>query len=196
MNKSGVDDETMAALDAASDVFRSLGATVVDVTLPARIRGDAVTQGIVLSEAFAIHQDWLRNRPELYGRVTRERLMMGAFVSGAEYVQALRLRRILTAEVDAVLAGCDAILCSSTAGGAPLLKNVDEGPFRKEHPITALFNATGHPAIVLPSGVGSTGMPLSLSLAGRSFDEARLFRIAAAYERQAGWVTRRPSLPG
>jgi aspartyl-tRNA(Asn)/glutamyl-tRNA(Gln) amidotransferase subunit A len=149
---------------------------------------------VLLAEAFAIHQEWLRDRPELYGRVTRERLTMGAFVSGAEYVQAQRLRRVITAEVDAVLAGCDAILCAATTGVAPLVSDVDEGPFRREHPVTALFNATGHPAIVLPSGFGATGMPLSLSLVARSFGEAQLFRIAAAYEQATPWREARPPL--
>jgi aspartyl-tRNA(Asn)/glutamyl-tRNA(Gln) amidotransferase subunit A len=192
--ESGVDAETMAALDAACDVLRGLGATIVDVRLPSRARGDAVSQGVLLAEAFAIHQEWLRDRPHLYGRVTRERLTMGAFVSGAEYVQAQRLRRVITAEVDAVLAGCDAILCAATPGGAPLVSDVDEGPFRREHPVTALFNATGHPAIVLPSGFGATGMPLSLSLVARSFGEAQLFRIASAYEQATPWHEARPPL--
>ncbi|NMJ41462.1 amidase [Roseomonas sp. JC162] len=192
--ESGVDAETMDALDDACDRLRRLGAIVVDVVLPARLRGDAVTQGILLAEAFAIHQAWLRDRPHLYGRVTRERLTMGAFVSGAEYVQAQRLRRVLTAEVDAVLGGCDAILCASTTGVAPLLTDVDEGPFRRQHPLTALFNATGHPALVMPSGFGATGMPLSLSLVTRSFDEPLLFRIAAAYEKATQWAERWPPL--
>jgi aspartyl-tRNA(Asn)/glutamyl-tRNA(Gln) amidotransferase subunit A len=192
--ESGVDAETMAALDAACDVLRGLGATVVDVDLPTRRRTDAVTQAILLAEGFAIHADWLRERPELYGRVTRERLMMGAFVTGAEYVQAHRLRRVLTAEMDAVFARCDAVLCAGTTSGAPLLSEVDEGPFRKSHPMTSAFNATGHPAISMPCGFAATGLPLSLSFVAGSFDEAGLFRIAHAYERAAGWWEKRPPL--
>ncbi len=192
--ESGVDEETMAALDAACEVLRGLGAMVVDVTLPDRRRTDAVTQAILLAEGFAIHADWLRERPDLYGRVTRERLMMGAFVTGAEYVQAQRLRRVLTAEMDAVLARCDAVLCAGTTSAAPLLSDVDEGPFRRSHPMTSAFNATGHPAISMPCGFAATGLPLSLSFVAASFDEARLFRIAHAYERAAGWWERRPPL--
>lgn len=193
--ESGVDAETMAALDTACETLRGLGASITEVTLPARARTDAITQAIMLAEGFAIHHAWLRDRPELYGRVTRERLTMGAFVTGGEYVQAQRLRRIITAEVDAALAGCDAILCAGTTAAAPLLADVDEGPFRKSHPITAPFNATGHPAIAMPCGIGANGMPLSLSLVARSFDEAGLFRIAQAYERAAGWWEKRPTLP-
>jgi len=194
--EAGVDAEVMAAVDAAAEQWRALGATIVDVALPSKRRMDACIQTILIAEGFAIHGEWLRTRPQDYGRVTRERLMMGAFVTGSEYVQAQRLRRIITAEVDAVLAGCDAILCAGNPTAAPRLADVDEGPFRKSHPITGPFNATGHPALALPCGFGASGLPLGLQLIGRSYGEAMLFRIAQAYEQAAGWMARRPDLGG
>jgi aspartyl-tRNA(Asn)/glutamyl-tRNA(Gln) amidotransferase subunit A len=192
--EAGVDAEVMAAVDAAAEQWRALGATIVDVVLPSKQRMDACIQTILIAEGFAIHGEWLRTRPQDYGRVTRERLMMGAFVTGAEYVQAQRLRRIITAQVDAVLAGCDAILCAGNPTAAPRLVDVDEGPFRKSHPITGPFNATGHPALALPCGFSAAGLPLGLQLIGRNYGEAMLFRIAQAYEQAAGWVARRPEL--
>ncbi len=194
--EAGVDAEVMAAVDAAAEQWRALGAKIVDVALPSKRRMDACIQTILIAEGFAIHGEWLRTRPQDYGRVTRERLMMGAFVTGSEYVQAQRLRRIITAEVDAVLAGCDAILCAGNPTAAPRLADVDEGPFRKSHPITGPFNATGHPALALPCGFGASGLPLGLQLIGRSYGEAMLFRIAQAYEQAAGWMARRPELGG
>jgi aspartyl-tRNA(Asn)/glutamyl-tRNA(Gln) amidotransferase subunit A len=192
--EAGVDAEVMAAVDAAAEQWRTLGARIVDVQLPSKRRMDACIQTILIAEGFAIHGEWLRTRPQDYGRVTRERLMMGAFVTGAEYVQAQRLRRIITQEVDAVLAGCDAILCAGNPTAAPRVVDVDEGPFRKSHPITGPFNATGHPALALPCGFGATGLPLGLQLIGRNYGEAMLLRIAQPYEQAAGWVTRRPEL--
>ncbi|MBM3586465.1 MAG: amidase [Alphaproteobacteria bacterium] len=192
--EAGVDQEVMAAVDAAAEQWRALGARIVDVVLPSKQRMDACIQTILLAEGFAIHGEWLRTRPQDYGRVTRERLMMGAFVTGGEYVQAQRLRRITTVEVDAVLAGCDAILCAGNPTAAPRVVDVDEGPFRKSHPITGSFNATGHPALALPCGFGATGLPLGLQLIGRKYGEAMLLRIAQAYEQAAGWVARRPEL--
>ncbi|MCZ8141927.1 MAG: amidase [Acetobacteraceae bacterium] len=194
--EAGVDAEVMAAVDAAAEQWRALGAKIIDVALPSKRRMDACIQTILIAEGFAIHGEWLRARPQDYGRVTRERLMMGAFVTGSEYVQAQRLRRIITAEVDAVLAGCDAILCAGNPTAAPRLADVDEGPFRKSHPITGPFNATGHPALALPCGFGASGLPLGLQLIGRSYGEAMLFRIAQAYEQAAGWMARRPELGG
>ncbi|MCA3278627.1 MAG: amidase [Roseomonas sp.] len=194
--EAGVDAEVMAAMDEAAAQWRALGARIIDVRLPSKRRMDACIQTILIAEGFAIHGEWLRTRPQDYGRVTRERLMMGAFVTGAEYVQAQRLRRIITAEVDAVLAGCDAILCAGNPTAAPRVVDVDEGPFRKSHPITGPFNATGQPALALPCGFGSSGLPLGLQLIGRNYGEAMLFRIAQAYEGAAGWMARRPEVEG
>ena len=194
--EAGVDAEVMAAMDAAAEQWRALGATIVDVVLPRKRRMDACIQTILIAEGFAIHGEWLRTRPQDYGRVTRERLMMGAFVTGAEYIQAQRLRRIFTAEVDAVLAGCDAILCAGNPTAAPRVVDVDEGPFRKSHPITGPFNATGHPGLALPCGFGASGLPLGLQLIGRNYGEAMLLRIAQAYEQATGWLARRPDLAG
>ena len=192
--EAGVDAEVTAALDEAAAQWRALGARVVDVMLPSKRRMDACIQTILLAEGFAIHGEWLRTRPQDYGRVTRERLMMGAFVSGADYVQAQRLRRIITAELDAVLAGCDAILCAGNPSAAPRLVDVDEGPFRKSHPITGPFNASGHPALALPCGFGASGLPLGLQLIGRNYGEAMLLRIAQAYEQASGSKARRPDM--
>ena len=192
--EAGVDAEMMGAVDAAAEKWRAMGAKIVDVVLPSKQRMDACIQTILLAEGFAIHGEWLRTRPQDYGRVTRERLMMGAFVTGGEYVQAQRLRRIITAEVDAVLAGCDAILCAGNPTAAPRVVDVDEGPFRRSHPITGPFNATGHPGLALPCGFGASGLPLGLQLIGRNHGEAMLLRIAQAYEQATGWMARRPDL--
>jgi aspartyl-tRNA(Asn)/glutamyl-tRNA(Gln) amidotransferase subunit A len=191
---AGVGDEEAAALDAAAALLGRLGAEIVEVTLPPFDRFNACARSISAAEAFAIHQKDLRTRPGDYARVTRERLTMGAFVSGLQYVQAQRLRRVLTAAVDALLDSCDALIAAPIPGPAPLLEAVDTGPWRRQQPLTAVFNATGHPALCLPCGFARNGLPLSLQLVGRSFDEARLLRIAHAYEQEAAWHRTRPAL--
>jgi aspartyl-tRNA(Asn)/glutamyl-tRNA(Gln) amidotransferase subunit A len=59
---------------------------------------------------------------------------------------------------------------------------------------TRLFNLTGHPAIAVPSGFSGDGLPYSLQLVGRPFDEATILRLAHAYEGATEWHTRRPPL--
>jgi aspartyl-tRNA(Asn)/glutamyl-tRNA(Gln) amidotransferase subunit A len=192
--QSGVDAEQSAAIDAVAARYRELGAEVVDVALPDKALLDAMVWAIIQAEGFAIHQDDLRRRPQDYGRVTRERLMIGAFATGAHYVQAQRLRPILSAEIDRLLTGCDAILLAGMATAPPRVEDVDDLPWRRSQPMTGAFNGTGHPALSMPAGFGTNGLPLSAHLIGRAFGEAHLLRIVEAYQAVAGWSESRPPL--
>jgi aspartyl-tRNA(Asn)/glutamyl-tRNA(Gln) amidotransferase subunit A len=144
------------------------------------------------SEAFAYHEKDLRERPEMYGEVVRERLMSGGLYTGAEYVQAMRLReRLRRAQLD-VLGSVDVL---ATPGATTVASTFTQawdaaaGPSRTN---TSPFNVSGLPALALPCGFSSDGLPLSLQLAGRPFDEATIFRVAHAYERATEWHQRRP----
>lgn len=194
MAESGVNAEVMAAVDAAAESFRRLGASVEEVVLPPRALFDAATWTLMLAEGFAVHRDMLANRAADYGRTARERLSIGALVSGAEVIQAQRHRRVLTGALDAALRGYDAILCPTAATLPPALAAVDDGPWRRSHPITAPFNLTGHPAIAVPAGFSAEGLPLSLQLVGGFFDEPLLLGLAHAYEQAHEWHSRRPRL--
>lgn len=190
--EAGAGPEQIAALDQAAETLRGLGAEVEEVILPSRERFDAAGWTVIHGEWFAIHQDDLRRRPDQYARPTRERLIMGAFVTASDYVRAQRLRRTIMLEVDALLQRYDALIVTPTTGPAPALGAVEDIPLRRDAPLTVLFNATGHPAICLPCGFAGNGLPLSIQLAGRWFGEPLLLRIAHAYEQDAGWHRKRP----
>ena len=190
-----VEQEERAALEAALAVLAKLGAEIVDVQMPPLRHTLAAGWTICHAEQFAVHQGDLRRRPEAYARVTRERLMIGAFVSGTKLAQAQRLRRVLTEEMNGVMAGLDALVCAPIPAAAPKLGDVDDGPWRKAQPITQGANVTGHPAMTMPCGFSATGMPLSLQLIGKLFDEAMILRIGHAYEQAAGWHLHQPALP-
>jgi len=196
---AGVGAEQATALDATAQALAALDAEIVEVRLPPNDHFQAVCRTISHSEGFAIHRADLRRRPQDYARVTRERLMLGAFITAEQYVQAQRLRRILTARVDALFEHCDVLLTAVIPGPAPLLEETDDGPWRKQQPISSVFNVTNHPALALPCGLAGNGLPLSAQFVGRAFDEAMVLRVGHAYERAAGWVERRPAiaqLPG
>lgn len=190
--ESAVDDEQQEAVERAAFVLSELGAQVDDVTLPPRDLYDAATWTIILAEGFSVHQQDLRQRADQYGRTARERLSIGALVTAADYVGAQRLRKLLIAETDDALAGFDAMLCAGAVSAPPRLDQVDDGPWRKRHPITAPFNLTGHPALALPAGAAVSGLPLSLQLVGKRFDETTLLRIGHALERSVAWRDFRP----
>ncbi|WP_158744108.1 amidase [Acidisphaera sp. L21] len=190
--EAGVDAEESAALDAAAEVLRGLGAEVEEVVLPSRARFNAAGWTVIQSESFAVHARDLRTRPHDYARTTRERILLGAFVTGQEYVQAQRLRRVIALEVDRLLQDYDALIVAPFTGAAPKLTAVEHTPLRRDQPLTVLQNVTGHPALCQPCGMSANGLPLSLQLMGRQFGEAGLMRIAYAYEQAAGWHEKRP----
>jgi aspartyl-tRNA(Asn)/glutamyl-tRNA(Gln) amidotransferase subunit A len=189
-----VGTEQMAALDQAAQLLGKLGAEVDEVALPPNAQFQACARTISASEAFAIQCKDLQTRPELYARVTRERLTLGAFVTARQYVQAQRLRRILTRKVNALFESCDVLLTAVIPGPAPVLEETDDGPWRRQQPLASVFNVTGHPAMAQPCGFAENGLPLSAQLVGRAFDEAMVLRVGHAYEQEAGWVARRPTL--
>jgi aspartyl-tRNA(Asn)/glutamyl-tRNA(Gln) amidotransferase subunit A len=186
--------EQAAALDKVAEMLAELGAEVTEIGLPPNDHFQACARAISHGESFAIHARDLQERPELYARVTRERLSLGAFVSARQYVQAQRLRRILTRKVDALFETCDVLLTAIIPAAAPALEQTDTRPWRDPQPLASVFNVTGHPALALPCGLGASGLPLSAQFVGRAFDEATLLRVSHAYEQAASWIATRPEL--
>jgi aspartyl-tRNA(Asn)/glutamyl-tRNA(Gln) amidotransferase subunit A len=184
----------IAAIDRTAAQLRDAGATVADIALPDYALFAVVTRVIMLSEAFAIHEKDMRERLDQYGAITTGRFVLGAAVTAADYIQALRVRRTLTDAVDAALQGCDALLTATTLTTAPRFDATVDSISSTSPVQTAPFNATGHPAISVPVGLAADGLPLSVQLVGRNFDEAGLLRIARAVETLSAWETVPPPL--
>jgi aspartyl-tRNA(Asn)/glutamyl-tRNA(Gln) amidotransferase subunit A len=183
------DAEVVAALESALGVFASLGATVRDVTISPLNHYNKVTSLISRSEAYAIHERYLTTTPELYGELGRRRLAAGAFVQASDYVNALRHRVRLVAEMDAAMADCDVLMLPTKHEPAP--------PFRTEAAVrepsfTQPFNVTGRPALSVCSGFSTGGLPLSLQIAGRPFEDALVLKVGDAFEKATAFRDRRP----
>ncbi|WP_087720826.1 amidase [Salinicola salarius] len=188
------DEELIRGMDTAVGQLASLGAEIIEVSLPAMRRFQAAQQAILAAEGFSIHGPDLRERPETYGQNAFERLCMGAFVTGADYIDAQRAARALIAAVETVLEDVEIIACTTVPAPAPRIEDVEVVPFRSQPPLTAPFNLTGHPALSLCCGYSDTGLPLALQLVGRYFDEATVLRAGHAYEQATTWRDRRPAL--
>ena len=116
---------TLAGIEAAADLFRQAGAAVQDVALPSLADFYACGWLIMVTEAFAAHEPWLRTRFNDYGELLRDRMAMGGLVSAADYVQAVRRRRELCAAVHAAMRDVDLLLtASATSTGRPLYSPV------------------------------------------------------------------------
>ena len=186
-----MDAEVGAAFAQALDTLRQLGATVGDVEIPS-IHVAPAFMVILLSEAFAYHERDLREHPELYGAVLREKMMAGGLFRGDEYVQAQRLRARLCADTARVLESVDVLVTPTTPKPAPPFSVVLDPNFPFARSNMAPFNMTGLPALALPCGFSRAGLPLSLQIAGRPFDESTVLRAGHAYEQATEWHRRRP----
>jgi len=187
----GADPEVTRAFEAAMATYRGLGAEVRDVTI-ASIWDSPSFMVIMASEAFAYHERDLRERPELYGDLLRERLLSGALYTGAEYVQAMRLRERLRNEMLDVLRSVDLLATPTSPKPAPTFAAMWDVSLGFPRSNTPPFNLSGLPALALPCGLASAGLPLSLQLAGRPFDEATVLRAGHAYQQATDWHRRRP----
>jgi aspartyl-tRNA(Asn)/glutamyl-tRNA(Gln) amidotransferase subunit A len=148
-----------------------------------------------LAESFAIHADHLRTRPHDYGEVFRYRILPGALVTGTDYIQALRLQRVLTQNMLDSFKDVDLLVTSSTWGEAPVMAGMRAEANFAAPPLTNPWNVAQLPALSLCHGFSANGLPLSMQIAGRPFDEATVFRAGHAYERATTWRARRPVVP-
>ena len=186
------DSSVAQALEDSLAVFESLGASVQEITTQPLAAFADCNRIILESEAYAIHEHWLKSRPEDYAALTRERLLVGAFHRAVDYVQATRMRRKLSADLDWAMHGFDVVVTVSSMDPPCLID--DEQAIARSYARQARtpFNVTGQPAIAIPCGFTETGLPLSIQIAGRLFDEATVYRVAQAYEQATSWKERRP----
>ena len=186
--------EVAEGIEAAVRKLAGLGAVVSEVKTAPLADYLAVNRTILTSEAYAAHEKWMRERPQDYGALARERIMAGAFVRAADYVNATRLRRKMADAFHALFSGVDVVV---TASSMDLPCRVDD-PQALEHTYgrqaRAAFNVTGGPALSVPVGFSKSGLPLGIQLAGKPWSEALLYRVAHAYEQATRWVERHPTL--
>lgn len=183
------------AMGEAIAVFKSLGCMVKEVTLPPLIEFAAVGLIIMSSEAYAIHEKDLKATPELYGEIARDRISMGAFLTGGDYVQALRRRQELKAAVREAMLGIDCLFTASSPFSAPEIDRVPKWLMYQKPSVTMPFNVTGLPALAVCAGYeAGTGLPLAFQLVGHAFDEATVFQLGDAYEAATNWRSMRPEM--
>jgi aspartyl-tRNA(Asn)/glutamyl-tRNA(Gln) amidotransferase subunit A len=149
---------------------------------------------IMLSEALAVHEKDLKATPEKYGEIARDRFFLASLLSGADYVQALRLRRKLVVELDAALARFDLLVTLSAYDAAPKITDVPKFYLFEKPLLTAPFDLTGHPAHAFCIGFNNAGLPYGAQLIGKAFDEATALKAADAYEQATAWRARRPAI--
>ncbi len=196
-----LDAEVAGILDATIATLKREGANVVQVDLPDQRQLSSASQLVLAVEAAAFHKRWLIERPQDYGAQVLMRLQNGLAISGVTYLEALRWRgqalaahQAATAKVDAVIAPVSPVpaptIAESDVGGSPGADAVLQRLTRFTRPI----NYLGLPSLSIPSGFTREGLPVGLQLIGRSFDEATILRIGAAFQRATDFHERVPQL--
>ena len=197
----GTDAPVVAAIEEAARVLQARGAVVTRIALT---HMDAVAAyGSILSrcEGAAIHARWMREQPQDYAVHLSARLYAGFAIPAAYYIEALSGRGpLLRAFAADAFAGADVLALPTIPTVLPTLADtdIDHGPpeaiarFMAVSINTRPFNYLGVPAISVPCGLDPNGLPIGLQLVGRPFGEARLLRVADAYQRDTDWHARVP----
>ena len=188
------DPEVTAGLEEAARLMEAEGALVRTITLPSLQEFAAVNRVILTAEAWSVHAHWLRERPGDYGQLTRQRLMAGAFLSADAYVGAQRRRTQLIGAVNNALREVDVLMCASNLDPACNIEDPAEIARTYSRQARTPFNVTGHPALAMGAGFARNGLPLSVQFVGRTFADATVLRVAAAYQRASGWYERHPNI--
>ena len=197
------DADVVAAIQKAVAALREAGATVAEVTLP---HMDAIsTYGSMLSraEGGTIHAQWMRERAGDYAVHLSARLYGGLAIPASYYLEALSRRGpILKAFADAVFSRCDVFVAPALRKVVPTLAETDIDragaaaidKFNAVSVNTRPLNYLGLPSMSVPCGFDRNGLPIGLMIQGRPFAEARVMKVADAYQRLTDWHVRKPPL--
>lgn len=215
--------QSEAVVDAkvrqAADLFKRLGATVTDISIPEHLLAGALwlpigveglTQTMMWGDGYGVsrqdlyvtslmdHQRGWRQRANEMSETTKLFTMLGTYINeqyGTRYYgKAMNITRRLTAAYDAALADCDLLLMPTTPMKAQPMPG--PGASREEYvgraldmiTNTAPFDISHHPAMAIPCGMAD-GLPVSVMLVGKHWDEPTIYRAAYAFEQAGDWKT-------
>jgi aspartyl-tRNA(Asn)/glutamyl-tRNA(Gln) amidotransferase subunit A len=197
-----LDSEVGRVLDETIAVLKREGADIVTVELPDQRQLSSASQLVLAAEAAAFHKRWMIERPQDYGPQVLMRLQNGLAVPAITYLEAMRWRGPALAAHNAATAGVDAIIAPASPVPAPTIAESDVGGGPNAHTLlqrltlfTRPVNFLGLPSLTVPSGFTQSGLPIGMQLIGRSFDEATLLTIGAAFQRVTDYHDRVPKLP-
>jgi aspartyl-tRNA(Asn)/glutamyl-tRNA(Gln) amidotransferase subunit A len=196
-----LDPEVRTALLAAARSLETCGASLEEIPLPKIHHAGPASFAIIASEATAYHERYLKTRGAEYGSDVRARLATGQFILATQYLKAQRARRVIRAEMDEALGRLDALLLPTTPIAAPRLDEtaltvdgVTEDARWWLIRCTRPINVTGHPALSVPCGLTTAGLPIGLQIVGRHYDETTLLRLGHAFEAVSPMRDRLPPL--
>jgi aspartyl-tRNA(Asn)/glutamyl-tRNA(Gln) amidotransferase subunit A len=214
----GMDADVRAAVDAALDEYRKLGAITVEVQLPNSglsvpayyviapaeassnlSRFDGVRYGYRAPEYSDLAEMYSRSRAQGFGAEVKRRILIGTYVLShgyydAYYLKAQKIRRLIAADFQEAFKVCDVIMgpTSPSVAFAFGAKSADPVQMYLSDIYTISTNLAGLPGMSLPCGFGNNNMPVGLQIIGSWFGEAKMLNVAHQYQRVTDWHTRMP----
>jgi aspartyl-tRNA(Asn)/glutamyl-tRNA(Gln) amidotransferase subunit A len=214
----GLDDEVRTAVEKAIDAYRGLGAEIVEIDLPHAkyaiavyyiiataeassnlARYDGVRYGFRAEGAPALRDMYRKTRDERFGPEVKRRIMLGTYVLSAGYydayyLKAQKVRSLIKQDFTRAFEKCDVIATPTSPTPAFLFGEKTDDPLAMylNDIYTVTANLSGVPGISLPCGLSSAGLPIGLQLLGPYWSEARLFRLAHAYQSAHPFTARPP----
>jgi aspartyl-tRNA(Asn)/glutamyl-tRNA(Gln) amidotransferase subunit A len=183
------DGEIVDGIDAMMEFLREAGARLKPVTMPSMQYTRTVSLSVQMPEALSFHNRYLEQRGHLYSRDFRAGLALGQCLLAEQYIRAKRFIETYRRDIDAVFAEVDAILTPATPVIAPKIGAVEVSVDGISEPAgnaitryTSFFNMTGHPAITLPCGMHSEGLPFAAQLIGKHHQDEQLLALASRIE--------------
>jgi aspartyl-tRNA(Asn)/glutamyl-tRNA(Gln) amidotransferase subunit A len=189
------DPEVLNAVRETARVFESMGCKVdkvnVDWMRDAALANKLITQ----SDGAAVHRDRMKEHPEMFGEDIRRRLEDGAKTTSTDYVLARRTQAEVQKRCELFFESYEFLIVPTTPITAPTIEGHDAVE-QAGHltSFTAPFNLTGLPAISVPCGFSSAGLPIGLQIIARAWGDAKVLNAAFAYEQATEWHKQKPKI--
>ncbi|STZ76747.1 Asp-tRNA(Asn)/Glu-tRNA(Gln) amidotransferase subunit GatA [Bergeriella denitrificans] len=211
--------DVQTALQQVIDLLKAQGAEMVEVTLPQTelsipayyvltsaeastnlSRYDGVRYGHRAAQFGDLEEMYSNTRAEGFGSEVKRRIMIGTYVLShgyydAYYLKAQKLRRLVANDFQTALKDCDLILGPAAPTAAPKLNSLNEDPVQAylSDIYTVSVNLAGLPAVSLPAGFSSDGLPIGVQLIGNYFSEAKILGAAHQIQQNSDWHTKAPA---
>ncbi|MFZ4709650.1 MAG: amidase [Zwartia sp.] len=199
--RENLDPEVAAALKTSLEVLKARGALLVNVQVPDMAKIHEMTAIVLTVEAATVHHRWMETRRDEYGSQVLARTAPGFTHSGITYREALDARQdLIQAYLDTCFANCDVVHIPTLMVQTPTIAATTTGSL--DEILQAIngfsyagraINYLGFPSISVPAGLSSTNMPLAFQLVGRHFEEAKLLKVADAFQRDTAWHRQQPA---
>ncbi len=216
----GISADVRKSVEEAIDAYRELGATTVEIGLPASelsvpayyviapaeassnlSRYDGVRYGYRAESYDDLLDMYCKTRAEGFGAEVKRRVLIGTYVLShgyydAYYLQAQRIRRLIARDFSRAFEQCDVIMSPTSPSTAFRIGDRTADPVQMylSDVFTIAANLAGLPGMSIPCGLDMAGLPVGLQIIGNYFSEARMLNVANVFQKQTDWHLRKPPI--